>query len=62
MAYCCFNTLQLPNVTTELDNVRDAIRDVNLNQLIADGQQEFDNIAQTITATVDENLGSESPC
>ena len=53
--------LQLPNVTTELENVRNAIRDVNLDQLIADGQQEFNNIAQSITSTVDENLGSESP-
>ena len=51
--------MQLPNVTGELQSVRDALNDVNLNQLIAEGQQQFDSIKQSITPTVNDNLGSE---
>lgn len=52
--------MQLPDVSTELESVRTALEDVNLEESIVEGQQEFDNISQTIITTVDENLGSES--
>ena len=51
--------MQLPNVTGELASVRAALNDVDLDQLIAEGQQQFDSIARSITTTVDDNLGSE---
>ncbi len=47
---------QLPDVTSELQNVQNSIGNVSLNQLIEEGQQQFDNISQLITTTVDENL------
>lgn len=50
---------QLPNVTDELDAVRVAIENVNLDELISEGQQQFDSIAETIRTTVDDNLGSK---
>ena len=48
---------QLPDVTSQLQNVQNSITNVSLNQLIEEGQQQFDNISQLITTTVDENLG-----
>lgn len=51
--------MQLPNVTDELQSVRDALNNVNLDELITEGQQQFDSIAQSITTTIDDNLGSE---
>ena len=51
--------LQLPEVSNELNDVKRAISNVNLDELISEGEQEFDSITQSITATVDDNLGSE---
>ena len=51
--------MQLPNVTGELQSVRDALNNVNLNQLIENGQQQFDNITQSIPSIVNNNLESE---
>ena len=48
---------QLPDVTSQLQNVQNSINNISLNQLIEEGQQQFDNISQLITTTVDENLG-----
>jgi hypothetical protein len=48
---------QLPDVTSQLQNVQNSVQNVSLNQLIEEGQQQFDNISQLITTTVDENLG-----
>ena len=54
-----FLAIQLPDVSGELQGVQDSINNVNLNQLIEEGQQQFDNISQTIATTVDENLGGD---
>ena len=54
---CAHFLTQLPDVTSQLQNVQNSIDSVSLNQLIEEGQQQFDNISQLITATVDENLG-----
>ena len=32
---------------------------MNLDQLISEGEQQFDDITRSISTTVDENLGSE---
>ena len=55
---CVFST-QLPDVSSELQSVQDAIRDINLDQLIEEGQQQFNSISQTIATTVDQNLGGK---
>lgn len=46
----------LPDITSQLQMIQDSIRTVNLNQLIEEGRQQFDNISQVITTTVDDNL------
>ena len=51
--------MQLPDVTGELQSVRNALNDINLNQLIVEGQERFDDITQSITPIVDDRLGSE---
>ena len=48
--------IQLPDVTSQLQNVQNSINNISLNQLVEEGQQQFDNISQLITTTVDENL------
>ena len=53
---CAHFLTQLPDVTSQLQNVQTSISNISLNQLIEEGQQQFDNISQLITATVDENL------
>lgn len=53
---CAHFLTQLPDVTSQLQNVQTSINNISLNQLIEEGQQQFDNISQLITATVDENL------
>ena len=32
---------------------------MNLDQLISEGEQQFDDITQSISTTIDDNLGSE---
>ena len=55
----CLFTTQLPDVSSELQTVQNAISDINLDQLIEEGQQQFDSISQTITTTVDQNIGGK---
>ena len=54
--YCVYFLPQLPDVTSQLQNVQNSVNNVSLNQLIEEGQQQFDNISQIITTTIDENL------
>ena len=58
MAYkhCAHFLTQLPDITSQLQIVQRSIGNVNLNQLIEEGQQQFDSIARDITTTVDDNL------
>ena len=54
--YCVYFLPQLPDVTSQLQNVQNSVSNVSLNRLIEEGQQQFDNISQIITTTIDENL------
>ena len=54
--YCVYFLPQLPDVTSQLQNIQNSVSNVSLNRLIEEGQQQFDNISQIITTTIDENL------
>ena len=54
--YCVYFLPQLPDVTSQLQNVQNSVSNVSLSRLIEEGQQQFDNISQIITTTIDENL------
>jgi hypothetical protein len=50
---------QLPDVQQPLDDVRNAIDNINFDSLVDEGRQTFDSIRQEINNGVSSNLDGE---
>lgn len=58
-AHTQHHAIQLPGVTNELESARNALKDLNLRQSVAEGRQEFESVTQSITNSTDEIISSE---
>ena len=58
-AHTQHHATQLPDVNSELESARDALKDLDLHQSIAEGRQEFESLTQSITNSTDEIISSK---